>query len=151
MTAIRTHLRHIEDAERNTDMYRTLLAEMCSACRLTDRDLTILAAVRSAQHIDWKQHLSILAEMGISMEQWEHMISITHTSGASGVSDAITTKERDGNSVNECVVCLSHVATFVLLPCGHLCLCVDCRERVTTGTPCPKCRCISTQIQRVFT
>jgi hypothetical protein len=37
-----------------------------------------------------------------------------------------------------CVVCLTAVASHVVVPCGHQCLCADCALHVTNK--CPYCR-----------
>jgi len=37
-----------------------------------------------------------------------------------------------------CVVCLNNPREVILLPCGHVVVCVDCMERLN-GT-CPLCR-----------
>lgn len=38
-----------------------------------------------------------------------------------------------------CVICIDGAATLAMIPCGHLCLCVDCRERESIAQ-CPVCR-----------
>ncbi|CAK9823117.1 Mitochondrial E3 ubiquitin protein ligase 1 [Anthophora retusa] len=37
-----------------------------------------------------------------------------------------------------CVVCRTNPREIILLPCGHVCLCEDCSEDITTD--CPMCR-----------
>ncbi len=36
-----------------------------------------------------------------------------------------------------CVVCKDHDRSRIFLPCGHLCVCKDCKDSVTC---CPICR-----------
>jgi hypothetical protein len=38
---------------------------------------------------------------------------------------------------DQCSVCLEHKRLMVCVPCGHLCICQECREKVTK---CPICR-----------
>ena len=38
-----------------------------------------------------------------------------------------------------CVVCLTNPREIVLIECGHVCLCLECLERMPTRT-CPVCR-----------
>lgn len=45
----------------------------------------------------------------------------------------------DNDVNNECVVCLTNPREVVLLDCGHVCLCMDCLERLPTEN-CPICR-----------
>jgi hypothetical protein len=41
----------------------------------------------------------------------------------------------------ECCVCLDKDKSHALLPCGHLCVCVDCADQLAAGnSPCPVCR-----------
>lgn len=51
----------------------------------------------------------------------------------------------DGLARQDCVVCQSEPRDTVVLPCRHLCLCVECSERVRTRVQqhsyrCPLCR-----------
>lgn len=50
--------------------------------------------------------------------------------GFSSVED----KEKDF-----CVVCLERIKCIVLVPCGHLCLCISCSSRLKMDE-CPLCR-----------
>lgn len=40
---------------------------------------------------------------------------------------------------SKCVICLSNPRELILLDCGHVCMCMDCFERMTNNT-CPICR-----------
>lgn len=52
-----------------------------------------------------------------------------------------------------CVVCLERTADHVVIPCGHLCLCGDCAQKVlqgkTTKPHCPVGRCQIGSIAKV--
>ena len=44
----------------------------------------------------------------------------------------------DGNGNKECVVCMDKAGDYACVPCGHLCLCDDCKDNV--DRKCPVCR-----------
>ena len=48
---------------------------------------------------------------------------------------------------DECVVCLTNSKQYAVIPCGHLCLCKECSERLTN---CPVCRCLIKDILKVY-
>ena len=55
---------------------------------------------------------------------------------------------RDSNSIQEsCVVCLDNPRGTVLIPCGHVCVCLLCSQQVDT---CPVCRHDIEQIVRTY-
>ena len=55
---------------------------------------------------------------------------------------------RDNNSTQEsCVVCLDNPRGTVLIPCGHVCVCLLCSDQVET---CPVCRQDIDQIVRTY-
>ena len=39
-----------------------------------------------------------------------------------------------------CKVCLDEPIAGVLVPCGHLALCISCASRMRVGSACPFCR-----------
>lgn len=43
----------------------------------------------------------------------------------------------------ECVVCMADIKEMVLIPCGHMMLCVACCAKVQSSSvkECPMCRC----------
>lgn len=43
------------------------------------------------------------------------------------------------NEQNACVICLVNPRELVLLDCGHVCLCMDCLEKMPNNN-CPICR-----------
>ncbi|GAB1607430.1 uncharacterized protein LOC115227670 [Argonauta hians] len=58
-------------------------------------------------------------------------------------------RERDKR---KCVVCQDHVKTVLILPCKHMCLCIECANHIVRNAPpdrnvCPLCR---TRIQKVM-
>ena len=61
----------------------------------------------------------------------------------------------DGDEIipqeHECVICKTCRKTHIFVPCGHLCVCVDCAEiTMTVSKTCPICRKASTGIMQVF-
>jgi len=50
-------------------------------------------------------------------------------------------RERLVNEGQEpCIACLTNPRECVLLDCGHICMCVDCLERIPSPKECPVCR-----------
>jgi E3 ubiquitin-protein ligase MUL1 len=47
-------------------------------------------------------------------------------------------QENEQPEMQVCVVCCQNHRGIILLPCGHVCLCEDCSERITDL--CPVCR-----------
>ena len=45
----------------------------------------------------------------------------------------------NNETTSTCVICLVNPREIVLLDCGHVCLCMDCLERLP-NTNCPICR-----------
>ncbi len=40
----------------------------------------------------------------------------------------------------DCCICLGEEPSRVLVPCGHLCLCEDCSDKIYPNDKCPLCR-----------
>lgn len=62
-------------------------------------------------------------------------------------------REQQGVPHTECVVCMAACVSTVLVPCGHLCLCINCADSIKKSgksTACPLCRVEVTQMHRVF-
>jgi len=52
----------------------------------------------------------------------------------------------------ECCVCLDRSKSHALLPCGHLCACMDCAAFLAArASPCPVCRCAIERAVQIFT
>ena len=49
-----------------------------------------------------------------------------------------------------CKVCLDQSIGGVLVPCGHLCLCLDCAARMKVGSACPICRVPATAFSLTY-
>jgi len=48
-------------------------------------------------------------------------------------------KQSEEEEATDCVICLSNKKTVLLLPCKHLCLCIDCSKNQSI-IDCPLCR-----------
>ncbi|XP_072756861.1 E3 ubiquitin-protein ligase LRSAM1 isoform X2 [Anoplolepis gracilipes] len=64
-----------------------------------------------------------------------------------------STSNQDYNFVQnvnmmECVICLDSQCEVIFLPCGHLCCCSTCADKVSTG--CPMCRSIIERKVRIM-
>jgi hypothetical protein len=42
---------------------------------------------------------------------------------------------------NQCCICLTHLKNVVLMPCKHLCVCVNCSHHPSL-TSCPLCKTV---------
>lgn len=55
------------------------------------------------------------------------------------------------DSQTDCIVCMDKARDSVLLPCGHLGVCIDCgNSLITTTRTCPICRQPIDKVQRVY-
>lgn len=56
-----------------------------------------------------------------------------------------------GVELGECCVCLDRGRSHALMPCGHLCTCMDCADFLAArGSPCPVCRVSIERAQQIF-
>lgn len=54
-------------------------------------------------------------------------------------------------SKKECIICMSKEPNSVLIPCGHLGLCMACaREIQRNSKQCPVCRSVIDQVHQVY-
>eukprot|EP01084_Bolivina_argentea_P150664 263082_1 len=67
------------------------------------------------------------------------------------MSEGIDVDNKDKNNEieieDECVVCMDKKKEYLCVPCGHLCVCVDCKDSVKQ---CPMCRKVSTTVIKLF-
>ena len=69
---------------------------------------------------------------------------INENDAVSGASSAIEDEESE-NLMRKCVVCQDQPKTVLVLPCKHMCLCIDCAHTIATSRNrarrvCPLCR-----------
>ena len=50
----------------------------------------------------------------------------------------------------ECLVCKDADRTYAFLPCGHLCVCSECKEEDAFGDACPLCGTQSERVVRIY-
>lgn len=61
-------------------------------------------------------------------------------------------QQNQDDEVGHCVICLDKTANCVIEPCGHLCLCVECKDDFQASNlnqVCPLCRTAITSISKV--
>ena len=56
--------------------------------------------------------------------------------------------EQQAGGEKTCVVCMDKQADYVIVPCGHLCICADCIRQV--NNKCPICRITFSNHYRVY-
>lgn len=67
--------------------------------------------------------------------------SCVDSSATSGCVIICRIKEKEGNILDKCVVCMRNIYQFhVLIPCGHSTICVKCINEI--GDTCPICKVI---------
>lgn len=60
-------------------------------------------------------------------------------------------EESDTGSSQACLICMLHSVNALLLPCRHLCLCIECAERMRVRSSCcPLCRHPVAQILQIY-
>ena len=80
-----------------------------------------------------KNTLKLIADK--QFEHWEKRVSCTN----------VTVELID----NQCCVCLMYLKSVVLLPCKHLCVCINCSTHPSL-TFCPLCKTVITSKLNVF-
>lgn len=70
-------------------------------------------------------------------------LSQTETSSSSSSSSSETSQNK-----SKCCICISETPTFVLIPCGHICLCHNCKD--TLLNKCPLCTAPIERILQTF-
>ena len=61
-------------------------------------------------------------------------------------------KDKDkisGSGPNECIICMDNSPNYACIPCGHKCLCKDCKDNVIDN--CPVCRNPYDSVIKIFT
>ena len=63
--------------------------------------------------------------------------------------EELKAQENAGNDDDKlCCYCITNLKTMIIQPCGHWCICEDCRAAVTDE--CPMCRGPVASIQRLY-
>lgn len=61
----------------------------------------------------------------------------------------VSTSTSNERTRGTCCTCLNTTATHVFVPCGHLCICNDCKQQIK-DQKCPLCREKFFQCMRVI-
>ena len=70
-----------------------------------------------------------------------------HSSMSAAIGAEAAGATTDAAAAGECKICFDAPINTVLLPCGHLCVCLECSKRlVGSSRVCPICR---TKIRKV--
>ena len=56
-------------------------------------------------------------------------------------------EEDEETSLDHCCICLYRTKEYACVPCGHMCICITCKERVQS---CPICRSSVQKIVKIF-
>mmetsp|Transcript_9608 Transcript_9608/g.15744 ORF Transcript_9608/g.15744 Transcript_9608/m.15744 type:complete len:303 (-) Transcript_9608:74-982(-) len=103
-----------------------------SNCKLADSQCVYFTLAKSQEEFAIKE-----LQRSVVVEKRIYIVKEMYGSLATG--EEIATNELDTSK--ECVVCLSESRNTTILPCMHMCLCVDCASRLTIGgAKCPLCR-----------
>lgn len=65
-------------------------------------------------------------------------------------ADEAKREGRDEETVRTCVVCMANPSSHAILPCMHMCLCLNCAGHVNRLKKCPKCRATIKSVKQVF-
>jgi hypothetical protein len=124
-----------KEAEETREWYKDVL-RMCLLDRnVSDDEHALLMRIKKKLDIEDTLHREMLAGIGWSKEEYDHI-----------------RKERQDVIENECVVCLSEQATYLVMPCFHICLCSECKDMFRNDkVTCPKCRDPIKDIRQTFT
>ena len=67
--------------------------------------------------------------------------------------DRVAARPSDPPPKGACSICLSAPSTHAMVPCGHLCMCLECslalRRVPSAANHCPICRTASTQVLQI--
>jgi len=63
--------------------------------------------------------------------------------------DQSSVTQEANKSKDECLVCMDKPLSVALVPCGHVCYCLECAERETVKE-CPNCRSKVDEMQRIY-
>jgi len=71
--------------------------------------------------------------------------------GVAGVRAAARPSASAEDESSLCVICLDQPRCFVLVPCGHLCICGACTSKLGGESLCPICRGPVEAVHKVYT
>jgi len=87
----------------------------------------------------------------VEAQEWRQMATLLQGQRPSPASAPAPTSPVLASTVNECVMCVDNPANFVIVPCGHVCLCKTCKDAlIARRGKCPKCRGVISTTHQVF-
>eukprot|EP01084_Bolivina_argentea_P116614 207170_1 len=59
--------------------------------------------------------------------------------------------DEENNKERKCIICLDGKSDHILIPCGHICVCIECKESYNdNNATCPICRGKVTSVIKTF-
>ena len=123
--------------------YEMFLAGMLSSGRqLNAKDQLNLATFRKQNNITDDEHWRVVKTIGYSKGDFNALLD------CSGDGDV------DSEDNDTCKICFTEKINAVILPCGHLALCVDCGRNLLRisqeNAKCPICRNAVSNITQIY-
>jgi hypothetical protein len=108
--------------------------------------MAALALTMEEETLRLQAATSAAAANALRMQQMQAQL------GCSVVPPAEPALQAAADEENMCVVCMDAPKDYLIVPCGHQCVCASCAEQLTkTRTPtCPVCREPIQQTVKVF-
>ena len=87
----------------------------------------------------------------VEAQEWRQMATLLQGQSPPPASAPAPALPVGASTRSECVICADNPATFVIVPCGHVCLCERCKDALLArGGDCPICRGKIENIFKVF-
>jgi len=120
-----------QKARASRDLYKGYLKGLISTEIISVTDQEKMKKLREDLNFGDREQLEILAELGVSPEEFDKL------------------KSDEQRKEKECVVCLDRPRTHVIFDCMHLCLCEECTLQIPSKK-CPICTKKVISVKRVF-
>lgn len=69
------------------------------------------------------------------------------------IKDTPVKKDSDDDDSKLCIVCMENNKDHVIIPCGHICLCINCKQEYydnDEAATCPLCQCKIEKIMKTY-
>ena len=129
----------LERTNSSFEHYKLYLEAMMSTGPLSEKQRTALARFRAEYGISDLDHELAVEQLRLNSQQLRQQ----QQRPPYKAEEAKQEKESD----NACKICFDNEINCVLLPCGHLVICLACSERLSD---CPLCRAPITEAKVVF-
>lgn len=113
--------------------------ECAKSSNISDRRLLIRAIRESL--------LSMEQREASQLNEWTKEITKLRQENKSASNLAINSEDIEQR---RCVICHDREKSVILMPCRHLCLCIECSKNISVET-CPKCRAVICSKIHVYT